>query len=211
MEVGFGMAISATQFQANDIAEHNIIECNEGVLARLNVWKQSQPHPGKIFKAIIWNNISFSVVPRPGKWEEAAPLLADGMFDGIMYDTYPLSEATWHTHQFDFIKVHSYEMNWTYSYIFRHMLSVSSEVVVFSHSVTLPPGVNFWSLNTQQLRKVLNRCLSKLKSHIWSKLDSNVKTFLGLSWALTLIKNANTTPPSGWSHQNVSKNKSVDQ
>ena len=100
---------------------------------------------------------------------------------------------------------------WIYSYIFRHMPSVSSEVVVFSHSVTLPPGVNFWSLNTQQLRKVLNRCLSKLKSHIWSKLDSNVKTFLGLSWALTLIKNANTTPPSGWSHQNVSKNKSVDQ
>ena len=49
MEVGFGMAISATQFQANDIAEHNIIECNEGVLARLDVWKQTQPHPGTMF------------------------------------------------------------------------------------------------------------------------------------------------------------------
>ena len=95
--------------------------------------------------------------------------------------------------------------------IFRHMLSVCSEVVVFSHSVTLPPGVNFWSQNTQQPRKVSNRCSSKLKFPIWLKLDSNAKTFLGLSWALTLIKNANTTPPSGWLHQNVSKNKSVDQ
>ena len=220
MEVGFGMAISATQFQANDIEEHNIIECNEGVLARLNVWKESQPHTGKITRSSIWNNISISVVPRPGKWEEAAPLLEDGMFDGIMYDTYPLSEATWHTHQFDFIKVHYYEILSKILHfakfheihvIFRHMLSVCSEVVVFSHSVTLPPGVNFWNQNTQQPRKVSNRCSSKLKFHIWLKLDSNVKTFLGLSWALTLIKNANTTPPSGWLHQNVSKNKSVDQ
>ena len=42
------MAISATQFQTHDIEEHNIIECNEGVLNRLNKWKESQPHTGKI-------------------------------------------------------------------------------------------------------------------------------------------------------------------
>ena len=100
------MAISATQFQSHDIDEHNIIECNEGVLKRLAEWAKTQPHKGFFVLILLLSRHSlYSVVPQPGKWEEVTPKLESGSFDGIMYDTYPLSEETWHTHQFDFIKV----------------------------------------------------------------------------------------------------------
>jgi guanidinoacetate N-methyltransferase len=82
LEVGFGMGISASYIQTLGVRSHTIIECNEDVRKKLEAWKSQ--YPGRDIRSAF------------GKWQDVIDDL--GMFDGIFFDTYPLSEEEFVEH-----------------------------------------------------------------------------------------------------------------
>merc|ERR1719219_1814836 len=43
LELGFGLAIAATQIEKNGCDEHWIVECNDEVFKNLETWAKDQP------------------------------------------------------------------------------------------------------------------------------------------------------------------------
>lgn len=95
LELGFGMAISATYMQKNKnsaahpLDTHHIIDANNQQAARADKWAVETAKS----KVVIHRGYSWDV----------APGLRDGFFDGILYDTYPLQPGKVGTHHRDFI------------------------------------------------------------------------------------------------------------
>lgn len=77
LEFGYGLGLSARYIQEEGVAQHVIIEANARVFA--DVMEFARRSPGL-------------VTPIFGLWEEVTPMFADGSFDGILFDTYPIQE-----------------------------------------------------------------------------------------------------------------------
>jgi len=87
LELGFGMGISAGFIQAQKIDTHIIIEANHDVV------KQGLKFASKAKK---------STVILEGLWEDVIKVIPDNSLDGILFDTYPLSEVELYQNHFLF-------------------------------------------------------------------------------------------------------------
>lgn len=79
LEVGFGMGISADYLIQAGCSQYTVIEPHPAVLEQLRTWAQMQAIPVKVVE---------------GFWEDVIDNLPT--FDGILFDTYPVSESETH-------------------------------------------------------------------------------------------------------------------
>lgn len=76
LEVGFGMGISASFVLEAGVRSYTVIECNDAVIAGFDRWRARYPET--------------EVRLVRGRWQDVGDQL--GTYDGILFDTYPLSQ-----------------------------------------------------------------------------------------------------------------------
>jgi guanidinoacetate N-methyltransferase len=90
LEVGYGMGISAAALQACKVDSHVVIEGHPDVIARCVATHRSALASG-------------SMHLMTGYWQDVTPMLAPASFDGILFDTFPISQQEMiGTHMFFF-------------------------------------------------------------------------------------------------------------
>ena len=91
LEVGYGLGLSAKALQSNGIDVHYVIECHPDVVTKC---------VQDFHQAIAENRMHVL----SGFWEDVTSLLPGESFDGILFDTYPLSEEQIHSNHFWFFE-----------------------------------------------------------------------------------------------------------
>lgn len=87
LEIGYGMGISSSHIQKQAITKYTVIEANASVCKEAKKILEHSPIPYDI----VW-----------GFWEDVTKQFPDGNFDGILFDTYPLSAEEIHRNHFPF-------------------------------------------------------------------------------------------------------------
>ena len=91
LEIGFGMAISATEIQRLGVKSHTIIEPHPEVYERSLAWKKERPEANIAIINDYWQNIR-DTLPR---------------YDGIFFDTFSVTDEETDIKRFDFFKAAS--------------------------------------------------------------------------------------------------------
>lgn len=91
LEVGYGLGLSAAAIQKHPIQTQCLIEFHPQVVARC-IEENAE--------AITANRLHILT----GFWEDITPLLRSGLFDGILFDTYPLNAEQIHSNHFWFFE-----------------------------------------------------------------------------------------------------------
>jgi guanidinoacetate N-methyltransferase len=87
LELGYGMGISAKYIQEHTISRHIIIEANHDVAEKARDFAKTAPHPVEVLE---------------GFWEEVIDKISDESVNGILFDTFPLTELEVHKNHFLF-------------------------------------------------------------------------------------------------------------
>ncbi len=87
LELGFGMGISANFIQQNKIKKHIIIEVNKDIIKKAKLFAKKAPHETVILY---------------GLWEDMIKKIPDNSLNGILFDTYPLTEKELYQNHFNF-------------------------------------------------------------------------------------------------------------
>ncbi len=145
------MGLSSLAIQSHAIESHYVIECHPDVIAYA-LRKQRE--------AVRENRLHLL----GGFWQDVTPLLAGGVFDGILFDTYPLCEEEVHCNHIPFLReahrllrpggVLTYYSDETSGFSPRHLTAlceagfsvenISKQVC----DVNPPPECEYWTATT---------------------------------------------------------------
>lgn len=89
LEIGFGMGISGMFIQEHNIKKHIIIEANKQVAVKARKFARMAPHAAEVIE---------------GLWQDVIEQVPDESVDGILFDSYPLTEAELYQNHFFFFR-----------------------------------------------------------------------------------------------------------